>query len=69
MATPKAPKQWQLTKDETINSFENWKQNLLYVLSLDNNFAPFMENGFTWQKKSAAQPNRGLAADPEEVEN
>ena len=27
---------------ETINSFDNWKQNLLYTLSLDSNFAPFL---------------------------
>ena len=27
MATYKAPKQWKLGKIETLNSFENWKQN------------------------------------------
>ena len=46
-----------------INSFENWKQNLLYTLSLDSNFAPFLADGFTWLKKTKAQPLRGLESD------
>ena len=29
-----------MTKTESINSFENWKQNL-YTIWLDANFAPF----------------------------
>lgn len=66
-STHRAPKQWCLTKTETINSFENWKQNLLYTLSLDSNFAPFLAEGFTWQKKSKAQPLRGFQSDGESV--
>ena len=31
---PRAPKQWSLTKQETITSFEAWRQNLQYILSL-----------------------------------
>ena len=64
MAT-RAPKQWLLTKNETITSFESWRQNLLYILSLDNNFAPFLASDFKWKKKSAANVNRGLTNDPE----
>ena len=63
MATHRAPKQWSLTTDETLNSFENWRQNLMYILSLDHNFAPFLTADFTWQKKSAANPTRGLQND------
>ncbi|KAI8485860.1 hypothetical protein Bbelb_364120 [Branchiostoma belcheri] len=64
MATAnRAPKQWPLTKTETIN----WRSNLLYVLSLDHNFSPFLANGFTWRKKAAGVENRGLAADGEAV--
>ena len=63
MATVRAPKQWCLTKEETINSFENWRQNLQYVLSLDANFAPFLIDGTTWQKKTRAHPHRGLDDD------
>ena len=39
--TSRAPKQWVLTKNETINTYESWKQNIQYVLSLDASFAPF----------------------------
>ena len=66
-STHRAPKQWCLSKVETINSFENWKQNLLYTLSLDSNFAPFLADGFTWLKKTKAQPLRGLENDGETV--
>ena len=64
----RAPKRWCLSKVETINSFENWKQNLLYTLSLDSNFAPFLADGVTWlKKKNRAQPLRGLESDGEAV--
>ena len=64
MSSSRAPKQWQLTKDETINSFTSWKENLLYTLSLDANFSPFLEDGYTWNKKSTSSPNRGFVSDP-----
>ena len=57
MAT-RAPKQWQLTKHETKTSFEAWKQNLQYTLSLDPNFATFLLDGVTWpwgRKTTAAR--------------
>ena len=57
------PKQWTLTENETITSFANWQSNLLYHLSLNNDFSCFLEG--EWQKKSVA--NHGLAADGEEV--
>ena len=44
-ATPRALKQWCLNKMETITSFlENWRQNLVYTLSLDAQFNPFLQN-------------------------
>ena len=60
-ASPRASKQWQLTKIETITSYESWRQNLIYVLSLDKNFVPFLDA--TWQKQTAANPRRGLTDD------
>ena len=63
----RAPKQWQLSKNETLNSFTNWKENLLYTLSLDPNFSPFLVDGFSWLKKSATTPTRGLTNDGESV--
>ena len=50
------PKPWQLTESETINTFANWKSNVLYNLSLNNEFAPFLDS--EWAKKSVS--NRGL---------
>ena len=47
MAAMRAPKQWSLTKQETIASFEAWRQHLQYTLSLDSNFAGFLIDGFT----------------------
>ena len=67
MASARAPKQWCLTKHETINSFENWKQNLQYTLSLDPNFAPFLVDGVSWQIKNRQTPLRGFTSDGEEV--
>ena len=67
MTTHRAPKQWCLTKVETVNTFENWKENLKYVLSLDANFAPFLANDFQWEKRSRAVPNRGFTDDPATV--
>ena len=67
MASTRAPKQWSLGKTETITSFESWRQNLLYILSLDPNFAPFLAEGFTWAKKTKAQPLRGLNDDSADV--
>ena len=64
---PRAPKQWSLTKQETITSFEPWRQNLQYILSLDRNFAGFLADGVTWLKKSPGSPRRGLQDDPDSV--
>ena len=63
----RAPKQWPLTKTETITSFENWKQNLEYTLSLDPIFAKFLNPDMKWEKKSAYHPNRGFSDDPPSV--
>ena len=63
----RAPKQWSLTKVETVNSFENWRQNLLYTLALDPNFAPFLVENFSWEKKTRNAQFRGLVNDGEDV--
>ena len=68
MATStRAPKQWQLTRSETINSFNNWKENLVYTLSLDSNFSPYVKEGVTWGKKTTTAPNRGFTDDGNDV--
>ena len=67
MPTQCAPKQWQLSKEEALNSFRNWKENLIYILSLDSNFSPFLAEGAIWLKKSSTNLTRGLQEDPESV--
>ena len=57
----KPPKQWVLSENETISSFCNWQSNLLYHLSLNNEFSPFIADTFEWQRKSVT--NRGLVDD------
>ena len=57
------PKPRELKDKETITSFASWKSNILYHLSLNNDFAPFLDS--EWQKASVA--NHGLVADGEEV--
>ena len=61
----RAPKQWCLTKYETINTFENWRQNLIYTFSVDENFTDFIAADAKWERKAKASPNRGFARDPE----
>ena len=63
MATPRAPKQWCLKPSETLTSFENWCQNLQYILALDPNFAIFISDGVTWKKKDKSTPHCGFTDD------
>ena len=67
MAGARAPKQWSLTKNETITPFESWRQNLIYTLSLDGAFSKFLEKGVEWQKKTADCPDRGFSDDGSDV--
>ena len=62
-AATRAPKQWYLGKNETVTTFNAWKDNLLYTLSLDSRFAPFLVADATWGKVSSADPNRGFTDD------
>ncbi len=43
-------KQWQLTKHETVMSFQSWKQNFIFILLLNDKFTPYLANGTTWLK-------------------
>ena len=59
------PKQWSLTENETITSFANWQSNMLYHLSLCNDFSSFLEGDWSPQPT----PNRGLTDDAEGANN
>jgi hypothetical protein len=61
MAMFHAPKQWPLTKNETVTSFESWKGNFEYLLTIDPNFYAFL--GQTWEKWSKTRPLRGFSDD------
>ena len=67
MAGNRAPKQWSLTKHETITSFEAWRHNLQYTLSLDPNFAPYLIEGVNWSKETTTAPLRGFENDTEPI--
>ena len=67
MNSNRAPKQWSLTNNEAITTFEVWRQNLQYSLSLDANFAPFLANNFSYLKSSSTSPQRELTSDGEDV--
>ena len=64
-AAQRAPKLWLLTDSETINSIETWRQNLLYILTLDDKFIPFLST--SWSKKTAQSPTHGLTSDGDTV--
>ena len=66
-SSDRAPKQWSLTKSETISSFEAWRETLKYILLLDPNFAPFLIDGVMWNKKSKLDATRGFSDDTDAV--
>lgn len=59
----RAPKQWQLSPNETLNTFKNWKENLVYSLSLDTSFKPYLKDNVTWGKQNSTSPHRGFTDD------
>ena len=60
------PKCWQLKESETLNSYVVWQENVVYTLSLDDNFDIFLQPGMQWL--SSTTPARGLTDDPPTME-
>ena len=56
-------KPWNLQNNETIDSLEKWKTNMVSVLSLDTYYASFLVPGIKWLKYSSQNPHRGLSDD------
>ncbi len=50
----RAPKIKELTENETLSSFDNWRQTLIYSFSLDSQFSEFLAEGATWERKKSA---------------
>ena len=66
MAARSAQKPRDLQKVETLNSFNAWKDNLVYILSIEHaDYAAFLAEGATWQKEEVA--NRGFTDDANDV--
>ena len=63
MSTSRAPKQWALGKQETVTTFNAWKDNLLYILSLESKFTLYLQPDAQWAKYTTANPNRGYTDD------
>ena len=60
-----ALKQWPLTENETLISFEAWRHNLVYRLNSDPRFSIFLLDGAEWLKLSRLHGDtRGLVGDP-----
>ena len=56
-----APKCRVLTPNETPQTFETWKETLLFNLTLDGTFEFLLEDNITWQGVNT--PNRGFVND------
>ena len=55
----------RLTNDETLTSFEDWRNNTVFYLTQDKDFANLLKETTKWTKSSDADPNRGLASSSE----
>ena len=60
-------KQLSLSKSETICTFDSWRQNVTYILTLDPNFAPLLVDGVTWEKKMKENLLRGFIDDDKSI--
>ena len=50
----------RLAENESITSFEDWRNNLIFYLSQEKDFKYFLKETTHWRKTSAGIPNRGL---------
>ena len=41
----------ELTENETLSSFDNWRQTLLYSFSLDPQFSEFLAEVAKWEQR------------------
>ena len=57
------PKPWQLGEEETVSSFEAWKGNVVFNLSLVDIFTPYLSDDCKWLVKSASNTSRGFTDD------
>ena len=48
----KAQRPVRLTEEETLTSFEDWKNSLIFYLNQEKTFAPFLKQDARWKKAS-----------------
>lgn len=63
------PKVVPLAETETLSSIERWRQNVLYLLRLNEEFRPFMGDSVVFGKKSRSHPCRGFTDDTKTEKN
>ena len=61
MATSiKVSRPTRLAEDESLTTFEDWKNNLIFYLSQDADFQLFLKSDTAWTVKSSTTEHRGL---------
>ena len=55
----RAQRPQRLSEDETLNSFEDWKNNLVFYISQEKTFTPLLKTDATWTKTSDDDIYRG----------
>ena len=58
--TATAQRQWALTENESNTTFEEWRTNLMSILSLEQAFTPFLQPDSKWGRKTKTSPLRGF---------
>ena len=65
----KAQQPVRLSEDETLTSFEDWKNNLIFYLTQEKSFEPFLKADAKWTKLSDADPNRDVKDEVKSLSN
>ena len=58
--TATAQRQWALTENESNTTFEEWRTNLMSILSLEQVFTLFLQPDSKWGRKTKTSPLRGF---------
>lgn len=56
----RGPKPWMLTEEETFSSYSKWQANMVYTLSKDAEFVPFLHQNAKWLPLRPDTPCRGF---------
>ncbi len=57
----------RLSNEETLTSFEDWKNNLIFYLSQDKDFMVLLKEETKWKKIADADPHRGRTSAGEKL--